>query len=129
MVHHSMGFATSFSRSGSHLDAGGNAQVVMYLEACAENPLTLPKLILLDLYLPHRHQGWSLLKMLKTHRLYREIPVIILSQSGDKEDIMESYSLRSNSYIVKPREYEKWLDCITSLRHYWWDSVTLPKYL
>ena len=51
----------------------------------------------------------------------------MLSQSYDPIDVSESYNLRSNSYILKPIEYEKWLDCIASFRQYWWESVTLPK--
>ncbi|UFH54177.1 response regulator [Spirosoma sp. KNUC1025] len=104
------------------------AQVNMYLEACTQDLRELPRLILLDLYLPSRQQGLSLLEILKTHHIYREIPVIILSHSNDKDDISESYALRTNSYIVKPNGYEKWLECFASFRHYWWDAVTLPKF-
>ena len=82
----------------------------------------------MDLYLPDRHQGYALLQMIKVHYLYREIPVITLSQSADPEDISDAYVLRSNSYIVKPGGYQTWLDCISTLRHYWWNAVTLPKY-
>lgn len=103
------------------------AQAIMYLDTC-KDPQDLPRLILLDLYLPHRIQGWNMLSTLKSHHLYREVPVIVLSQSTDVGDISESYALRVNSYIVKPGNYEKWLDCISSFRQYWWDAVTLPKY-
>ena len=102
-------------------------QAIMYLDAC-KDPKDLPRLILLDLYLPHRTQGWNLLTTLKSHHLYREVPVVVLSQSTDAGDISESYNLRVNSYIVKPGNYEKWLDCISLFRQYWWDAVTLPKY-
>ncbi|MVM37878.1 response regulator [Spirosoma sp. HMF3257] len=103
-------------------------QAMMYLEACMQDIRELPKLILLDLYLPLRQHGWNLLELIKAHSVFREIPVVILSQSNDPEDIAESYTLRSNSYIVKPSGYEKWLACIASFRHYWWESVTLPKF-
>ncbi len=53
---------------------------------------------------------------------------MVLSQSNALEDIRKSYTLRSNSYIVKPDSYEKWLDCIAYFRHYWWEAVTLPKF-
>ena len=102
------------------------AQAMMYMDAC-QDPRDLPKLILLDLYLPTRQQGWNVLSTLKSHHLYREVPVVMLSQSNDAGDIHESYALRVNSYIVKPGNYEKWLDCISSFRQYWWDAVTLPK--
>lgn len=104
-------------------------QAVIYLETCLQNSQELPRLVLLDLYLPNRHQGWSLLEILKTHHIYREMPVIILSHSSDADDISESYALRGNSYIVKPSGYEKWLECISCFRKYWWDAVTLPKYV
>lgn len=104
-------------------------QTVIYLETCIQNCQELPRLVLLDLYLPDRQQGWNLLEILKTHYIYREMPVIMLSQSADAEDISESYALRGNSYIVKPSGYEKWLECISSFRQYWWDAVTLPKYI
>jgi CheY-like chemotaxis protein len=102
------------------------SQVLMYLECCLENSAQLPKLILLDLYLPNRENGWRLLEVVKMHHIYREIPTIMLSRSCDKEDIRESYMLRINSYIVKPDGYEKWLDCFTAFRHYWWEASTLP---
>ena len=103
-------------------------QVVAYLETCTQHRDELPRLVLLDLYLPRRQHGWNLLQLLKTHYAYREIPVIVLSHSVNAEDISESYALRGNSYIVKPTNRENWLDCISSLRQYWWDAVTLPKY-
>lgn len=102
------------------------SEALVYLESC-EKTRSFPKLILLDLYLPNRQEGWGLLETIKSNGQYRDIPVIMLSQSNDKEDIEESYSLRTNSYIVKPNHYQKWLDCMGSFRHYWWDSVTLPK--
>jgi CheY-like chemotaxis protein len=103
-----------------------SAQTLMYLDSCSIDEASLPKLILLDLYLPNRQNGWRLLECIKTHYLYREIPTVMLSRSADSEDIRESYMLRTNSYIVKPDGYEKWLDCFTAFRHYWWDAATLP---
>lgn len=100
---------------------------LLYLESCGDNMHKLPRLVLLDLYLPTREAGWQLLQLIKTHYLYREIPVITLSASVDQEDITESYMLRSNSYIIKPDSLTKWTECMSAFRHYWWDAVTLPK--
>ncbi|QJD78168.1 response regulator [Spirosoma rhododendri] len=100
---------------------------LLYLDSCEDNIQKLPRLVLLDLYLPTRETGWHLLQLIKTHYLYREIPVITLSASMDQEDITESYMLRSNSYIIKPGSLDKWAECISAFRHYWWDAVTLPK--
>lgn len=102
-------------------------QAMLYLESCDKDLSQLPRLIFLDLYLPTRDAGWQLLQIVKTHYLYREIPVITISASADREDILESYMLRSNSYMVKPGSLDKWAECISAFRHYWWDAVTLPK--
>ncbi|QKZ11791.1 response regulator [Spirosoma sp. KUDC1026] len=103
-----------------------SAQALMYLDSCQLNEQAFPRLILLDLYIPNRESGWRFLETIKLHHLYREIPTVMLSWSADREDIRESYMLRSNSYLVKPDSYEKWLECFTVFRDYWWDAVTLP---
>jgi CheY-like chemotaxis protein len=102
-------------------------KAMLYLESCDNDLAKLPRLIFLDLYLPTREAGWQLLQVVKTHYLYREIPVITLSASADREDVLESYMLRSNSYMVKPGSLDKWAECMSAFRHYWWDAVTLPK--
>jgi len=103
------------------------AQAMLYLESCDNELAKLLRLIFLDLYLPTREAGWQLLQVVKPHYLYLEIPVITLSASTDREDVLESYMLRSNSYMVKPSSLDKWEECISAFRHYWWDAVTLPK--
>jgi CheY-like chemotaxis protein len=107
--------------------AANATDALLYLESCNNNIHELPRLVLLDLYLPTRETGWHLLQHIKTHYIYREIPVITLSASMDQEDITESYMLRSNSYIIKPSSLDKWTECMSAFRHYWWDAVTLPK--
>jgi CheY-like chemotaxis protein len=75
----------------------------------------LPRLILLDLYLPTRQIGWSLLEIIKSHDQYKNIPIVTLSSSDNPADIVQSYQLRVNSYIVKPNSYQEWLSCFAQL--------------
>ena len=87
----------------------------------------VPKLILLDLYLPDRTDGWALLRQIK--RLpspCNQIPVIILSASSDSTDISDSYQFGSSSYVIKPKDFSDWLIYFRELRTYWWETVTLP---
>lgn len=87
----------------------------------------LPRLILLDLYVPRREDGWQLLQLIKESTSpYRLIPVTILSHSGDREDVETSYELGGTSYIIKPSDYPRWLAYFQTLRQYWWNTVTLP---
>jgi CheY-like chemotaxis protein len=87
----------------------------------------LPKLILLDLYMPAREDGWHLLKQIKTMpALCSQIPIVMLSASDDPEDITDAYQHGSSSYMVKPTDFAGWLTYFQELRNYWWETVTLP---
>ena len=97
-----------------------------YLVGCSYDRRSLPELILLDLYLPKREDGWALLESIKLHHLFRCIPVVILSSSAQSDDIEQSYYLRGSSYMVKPTSYPEWLACFEDFRRYWMESVTLP---
>ncbi|QHV95342.1 response regulator [Spirosoma endbachense] len=99
-----------------------------YLNQCSREEWTLPKLILLDLYLPTRQNGWHLLEQIKAlPAAMGKIPVVLLSQSTDKRDIREAYQRGCSSYLVKPLLSADWLQQFQALRAYWWETVTLPK--
>lgn len=99
-----------------------------HLDDCLGQEWNLPKLILLDLYLPERKDGWQLLQRIKEMPTpCRQVPIVVLSYSGQTEDIITSYQLGASSYIVKPTTYQEWLDYFALIRTYWWETVTLPK--
>ena len=104
------------------------AEALAYLHRCSLEEWELPKLVLLDLYLPERQNGWRLLERIKAlPAAMGKIPVVLMSQSADKGDISESYQRGCSSYIVKPRLSTDWLHQFQSLRTYWWETATLPK--
>lgn len=87
-----------------------------------------PKLILLDLYLPERENGWRILEQIKAMpAAMGKIPVVMLSQSSCQHDVAEAYQRGCSSYLVKPRLSADWLRYFQSLRTYWWETVCLPK--
>jgi CheY-like chemotaxis protein len=94
-------------------------QVIPYLESCFKREMDLPRLILLDLYLPSAKVGLSVLQSLKSHQIYQQIPTIILSRSADPEDMGDVFKYSGNSYIVKPAKPKEWLDAFTLLQAYW----------
>lgn len=89
----------------------------------AENPLPRPKVILLDLKLP-KMSGIDVLKRLKESSETRNIPVVVLTSSGEERDIVESYNLGVNSYIVKPVNFNEFVSAIRDLVLYW-DRINL----
>jgi CheY-like chemotaxis protein len=77
-----------------------------------------PKVILLDLKLP-KIDGLAVLKRLKEDVRTRSIPVVMLTSSREQRDIVESYNLGVNSYIVKPVNFDRFSEAIKHLGLYW----------
>jgi two-component system, response regulator len=84
-----------------------------------------PKVILLDLKLP-KVDGLEVLKAVKSDPRTRIIPVIALTSSSEEKDIVESYRLGVNSYIVKPVDFDKFVEAIKGLGFYWLLLNRLP---
>jgi CheY-like chemotaxis protein len=78
----------------------------------------LPLVIMLDLKLPRVH-GLEVLAQLKAHPVSRAIPVVVLTSSAEDQDIATAYTLGANSYIVKPVNFEKFLDVADQIELYW----------
>jgi len=77
-----------------------------------------PKIILLDLKLP-KISGLEVLRKIKTDPEKKVIPVIIMTSSKEEKDMIESYQLGVNSYIVKPVDFDKFVDAVRDLGFYW----------
>ena len=74
-------------------------------------PAQHPRLILLDLKLP-KVDGLEVLRRLKADETTRTIPVVVLTSSREERDIIESYNLGVNSYIVKPIDFEQFTEAV-----------------
>jgi len=84
-----------------------------------------PDLILLDLNLPGKG-GDDVLAEIKSDPTLLRIPVMILSSSREYRDLQHAYELHANCYIPKPLDYDRYLDVVRSIEHFWFDIVTLP---
>jgi len=86
--------------------------------AYAGRPDQNPSLILLDLKLP-KVDGIEVLKRLKADDRTRAIPVVMVTSSAEGRDIVESYKLGVNSYVVKPVEFEQFSETVAKAGFYW----------
>jgi CheY-like chemotaxis protein len=85
----------------------------------------LPDLILLDLNLP-RKDGREVLEEIKCDPELRKIPVVILSTSQAERDMLRSYDLHANAYVVKPIDLDQFIEVVKAIEDFWFTIVRLP---
>ena len=83
-------------------------------------------LVLLDLNLPKK-DGREVLSEIKSDRILRRIPVIVLTTSEAEQDILQAYDLYANCYISKPASLDEFIAVVKSLERFWLTVVKLPK--
>src|SRR5438105_8987638 len=83
-----------------------------------KHAVSWPKLILLDLGL-HKMGGLHVLRQLKADERTRGIPVIVLTSSKVAIEVLESYKLGVNSYVIKPTDGGKFAEVVAEIGHYW----------
>lgn len=85
-----------------------------------------PKVVLLDLKLP-KVNGLEVLKAIKGDPDLKTLPVVVLTSSKEESDMVESYKLGVNSYLVKPVNFEKFVESIKDIGFYWLLLNQLPE--
>ncbi len=118
------------NRLGNIIDFAVDGQDLMdYLKregTYANCHTPLPGLILLDLNMP-RKSGREALQEIKSDPDLRRIPVVIMTTSEAEEDILRSYDLGVNSFVVKPITFERLVEIVKSVTDYWLQIVRLPR--
>ena len=97
------------------------AQTLDYLyrrNAYADRPGGHPALILLDLKMP-KVDGLEVLRIVKSDPKLRSIPIVVLSSSRQEQDVVRSYDLGVNAYVVKPVDFREFVDAVKALGGFW----------
>jgi CheY-like chemotaxis protein len=84
----------------------------------AGRPPGNPVLVLLDLKMP-KIDGIEVLKTIKSDPALKSIPVVVLTSSQDQQNIVDSYGLGVNAYVIKPVEFDKVMDAVQQLGMFW----------
>lgn len=87
-------------------------------EYAGQNRKGVPMVILLDLKLP-KVDGLEVLRQVKSDERTKAIPVVVLTSSKEEKDMVQSYRLGVNSYIVKPVDFERFAESVRELGLYW----------
>jgi two-component system response regulator len=97
------------------------AEALDYIRSAAR----APKLVLLDIKMP-RVDGIEVLRQLKADPATRTIPVVVMTSSNEERDVVESYRLGVNSYIVKPVQFEVFMATVAKIGLYWVVTNRVP---
>ncbi len=87
--------------------------------------LVYPNLLILDLNMP-RKNGFQALAEIKADPALRRLPVIVMSTSSADEDVLKTYNLGVNSFVIKPFNFNRLVEIVGALKIYWMDTVKLP---
>jgi two-component system, response regulator len=103
-----------------HARDGEEALTYLFKQSDGERGtiIRIPRLVLLDLKLP-KVDGLEVLRKLKSDPRTQSVPVVVLTSSREERDIIESYNLGVNSYIVKPIDFEQFMEAVRSVGLYW----------
>ena len=84
-----------------------------------------PAVVLLDLKMP-RVDGFEVLRQVKGSAELKMIPIVVFSSSGGDQDRLKSYQLGANAYVVKPVDFNKFVETVREIRDFWLECNELP---
>lgn len=90
------------------------------------DPVSIPKLVMLDIKMP-KVDGIEVLRRIKANEETRTVPVVVMTSSNEERDVVESYRLGVNSYIVKPVQFESFLETVAKIGLYWVITNRVPR--
>jgi CheY-like chemotaxis protein len=105
--------------------ADGQQALCMLQKQPPYQDFATPDLVLLDLNLPKR-DGREVLEVVKRDPALKHIPVVVLTGSRAEAEIARTYALHANAYIVKPVNFERLKEIVSSIEAFWFSVVMLP---
>jgi CheY-like chemotaxis protein len=111
---------------GNFQVTGDGESAIEYLSKIGDNGLnSRPDIIFLDLNLPKKN-GLEVLEEVKSNPLLRSIPIVVLTTSNSEEHIYRSYRLNANCYIIKPVDFDQFINVAKVIESFWFNIAKLP---
>lgn len=107
------------------LEVARDGQEALDLVARWEGGHPVPSVVLLDINLP-KVSGLEVLKQLRSHPRFGRVPVVVLTTSAEDRDVQAAYALGANSYIVKPVNFDSFIEVVGQIDAYWLGFNTPP---
>jgi two-component system response regulator len=102
-----------------HLQDGAQALDYLFRRGTfAREAGLLPAVVLLDLKMP-RINGMEVLRQIKSDDMLKAIPIVVMTSSREDQDLIESYKLGVNAYVVKPVQFENFLEAVKQIGAFW----------
>lgn len=118
-------FETSKISNNINVAKDGEIALSMLRKEEGYRDIITPDIVLLDLNLPKK-DGREVLEEIKNDEALKKIPVVVLTSSKAERDILETYGLHANSYILKPVNLEKFAEVVKSIENFWFTIVVYP---
>jgi CheY-like chemotaxis protein len=109
----------NLANSVTHVRDGAEALDFLYGRgAYASRPKDAPAVVLLDLKMP-KVDGMEVLRQIKSDPLLKNIPVVVMTSSREEQDLIRSYELGVNAYVVKPVKFPEFVEAVKQLGVFW----------
>lgn len=108
-----------------HIARDGEVALEMLRKQGNYSDVITPDIVLLDINLPKK-DGKQVLQEIKADEILRRIPVVILTSSKAEQDVLKTYDLQANSYILKPIDLDKFQEIVQAIENFWFSVVVLP---
>ncbi|MCU1382581.1 MAG: response regulator [Acidobacteria bacterium] len=113
----------------THVRDGAEALDYLYRRGpFADRPDGLPALLLLDLKLP-KVDGLEVLRQIKADAILKVVPVVMMTSSRQEQDLVRSYELGVNAYVVKPMKFQDFVDAVRQVSGFWTAVNEVPECL
>lgn len=125
LVREAFAMTETSSETVLHVVNSGDDAVKFLRQVAEYATVPFPDLVLMDLNLPGR-DGCDVLETIRDDPQLRQLPVIMVTGSGAREDVVRCYNARANAYLTKPTDPDEFASVVEAVKRFWLEQARLP---